>query len=317
MRMTTPQAMAQADALCAALGAGGSGDGALVPGARLDRAPLATSLEVLGRAPVAGADAVGALAALHDLVADLRVEPVRVFAEDERLALAVRLTGTVDGDPVSVGGVVVAWLDGGKATRVWALADELRFLLQLRAVRLPADVPGAAGEDPSAPPWLDEPTSTRAPAELREVARLLVEDVVSTGDAALAGKVLTGDLVFSRPGLGTAFAALARSAPEAPRGGADFAGLEGFRRGLGAIRRAFPDWEQVVGAGQTAQHDVVVSPIRVRGTHAGPLFGHPATGRAVVFDEVLMMRMRDDRIADIWAMGDEAAFLLGLGMLAT
>jgi steroid delta-isomerase-like uncharacterized protein len=61
--------------------------------------------------------------------------------------------------------------------------------------------------------------------------------------------------------------------------------------------------------------DRVASRNTVTGTHLGEYLGLPATGRSVRYDEVVIMRFADGRIAESWAVVDVLAQLRQLGVL--
>ena len=47
--------------------------------------------------------------------------------------------------------------------------------------------------------------------------------------------------------------------------------------------------------------DRVVARVSARGTHSGPLFGHPLTGKVVTLTGITIYRIVDGRIAERWA----------------
>lgn len=62
----------------------------------------------------------------------------------------------------------------------------------------------------------------------------------------------------------------------------------------------------------TAKDDKVWGIFRVVGTHTGPLYGIPATGRHVDVIEVGLWRVGSGRIAEAWYFGDELGMLRAL-----
>jgi steroid delta-isomerase-like uncharacterized protein len=86
-------------------------------------------------------------------------------------------------------------------------------------------------------------------------------------------------------------------------------GHRAIRRWLGAVRRAFPDIQVEVeilveGADRVAWQRTL------RGTHQGSYKGFPATGRQVVWRDMVTSRFRDGLIAEDWAISDLAERLL-------
>jgi steroid delta-isomerase-like uncharacterized protein len=92
--------------------------------------------------------------------------------------------------------------------------------------------------------------------------------------------------------------------------GRDMEGGHDMIRGfVGMLRNAFPDIqcdvEILLEAG-----DRVAWQRTLRGTHAGDFMGFPATGRQVVWRDMLTSRFSDGLIAEEWAVSDLAEHLL-------
>jgi len=64
----------------------------------------------------------------------------------------------------------------------------------------------------------------------------------------------------------------------------------------------------------TAKNDKVLGIFRVVGTHTGPLYGIPATGRHIDIVEVGLWRVEDGLIAEAWYFGDELGLLRAVGL---
>jgi len=77
------------------------------------------------------------------------------------------------------------------------------------------------------------------------------------------------------------------------------AGVQEYKKGFGHILRAFPDarWtlEDMLQDG-----DKVIGRWSFRGTHEGPFFNVPPTGRVVTYPIIAIYRMEDGRIAEDW-----------------
>jgi steroid delta-isomerase-like uncharacterized protein len=110
-------------------------------------------------------------------------------------------------------------------------------------------------------------------------------DLWNRFDKALIPFLLTEDLEF-RGSLG-----------HAARGHGQFAEYMDF------IKAVFPDFtnsiEEVVSESERS-----FARLTYRGTHAGELFGVPATGRRVEYAGAARFRFRDSRIAAVWVLGD-------------
>lgn len=77
-------------------------------------------------------------------------------------------------------------------------------------------------------------------------------------------------------------------------------GLEGVRQAFAIFRRAFPDIRHTI-EDLVAEGDKVVARISAHATHAGDLFGHPATGKVVTLTGITIYRIVDGRIAERWS----------------
>ncbi len=90
----------------------------------------------------------------------------------------------------------------------------------------------------------------------------------------------------------------------------DFAaGPDGVRRFLRALRRGFPDLEvevEILLAGK----DRVAWQRTLRGVQRGAYAGFPATGRRVVWRDLVVSRFRGGRIVEDWSISDLAEQLL-------
>jgi len=64
----------------------------------------------------------------------------------------------------------------------------------------------------------------------------------------------------------------------------------------------------------TAKGDKVWGIFRVVGTHTGPLYGIPETGRHIDVIEVGLWRIEDDQIVEAWYFGDELGLLRAVGL---
>ncbi len=83
---------------------------------------------------------------------------------------------------------------------------------------------------------------------------------------------------------------------------------------LAASLAALPDLEIAIQE-QVAEDDVVVTRWIARGTHRGPLFGIPATGRTVSASAVHIHHLVGGRIVDQWELFDTLGVLRQLGVL--
>jgi steroid delta-isomerase-like uncharacterized protein len=94
------------------------------------------------------------------------------------------------------------------------------------------------------------------------------------------------------------------------------AGRAGFKALNAMFRAAFPDLvvnvEQVITEG-----DFVAARWTSTGTHKGPLFGIPATGRTVRVTAMVVYRVEDGRLAEGWINRDDLGMMRQLGVIPT
>jgi steroid delta-isomerase-like uncharacterized protein len=86
-------------------------------------------------------------------------------------------------------------------------------------------------------------------------------------------------------------------------------GHDAIRSILGMYRRAFPDLQvdvEILVEGE----DRVAWQRRLRATHLGDFKGFPASGRRVVWRDMVTSRFRDGLIAEDWVITDLAERLL-------
>ena len=90
--------------------------------------------------------------------------------------------------------------------------------------------------------------------------------------------------------------------------------IAGHRAALAASLAALPDFALEIEE-QVAEGDAVVTRWRATGTHNGPLFGIPPTGRAVTASAIHIHHVADGRITDQWEQFDAIGVLRQLGVL--
>ena len=78
------------------------------------------------------------------------------------------------------------------------------------------------------------------------------------------------------------------------------------------FRAGFPDWHQEI-IELVAEGGTVVARCQCRGTNLGEWLGIPATGRAMVVDEVWFFTVAEGRLCRMWSLEDTWARLLQLG----
>ncbi len=126
--------------------------------------------------------------------------------------------------------------------------------------------------------------------------RRLIEEVFNAQDISRAEAFFAADLVDHTP------------FPGQPPG------FEGWRQTRGALLAAFRE-VRVDVADQVAEGETVVNRFRFRGTHAGDFLGIAATGRAVEFTGIDIVRFAGGKIVEHWAEIDRLGLLQQLGVV--
>ena len=130
------------------------------------------------------------------------------------------------------------------------------------------------------------------------VVRRNTEEVQGKGNWGLFEELFADDFVDHTP---------------QPGAGADKAGVRELYAGL---RKAFPDFRAQIHW-QSVDGDLVTTYKVYHGTHRGTFLGVAPTGRAVHFETVDSMRVRDGQITDHWGVGNLYSLLQQLGALPT
>ena len=125
-------------------------------------------------------------------------------------------------------------------------------------------------------------------------------DVVNSGDAELIAKTID-ELIAPDALIGTALPIEAT-------------GAELAKQLFALLLSAYPDL-QITVEDLIAEGDKVVSRNTVTGTHRGEHLGVPPTGRSVTYDEVIIARFADGRIAETWAVVDVLSQMRQLGAI--
>jgi predicted SnoaL-like aldol condensation-catalyzing enzyme len=126
------------------------------------------------------------------------------------------------------------------------------------------------------------------------VVRRFVEEYQGTGDERVALELLAPDFVDRSP-----------FGPFTP----DRDGVLGLFR---MLRAGFPDLHAVIHD-QLVDGDKVVTRKTFHGSHRGELMGIPATERAVAFDVIDIVRVRDGLMVEHWNVVDAMALMTQLG----
>ena len=91
-------------------------------------------------------------------------------------------------------------------------------------------------------------------------------------------------------------------------------GPKGLKPIIGAIRSAFPDLHYEI-KDLIATPDRVVARVVMTGTHTGPLFGIPPTGKRIEVNQINIEAIENGRIKNHWRVTDELTLMKQLGVV--
>jgi steroid delta-isomerase-like uncharacterized protein len=98
------------------------------------------------------------------------------------------------------------------------------------------------------------------------------------------------------------------NAPQLPNG------PEGLKQIAQLIFTAFPDFHMTI-EDLVAEGDLVVGRYAETGTHLGPFFGIPPTGKTANWSEIGMLQIKDGKIAVCWFLTDMMTLMMQLGVI--
>lgn len=97
--------------------------------------------------------------------------------------------------------------------------------------------------------------------------------------------------------------------------GLQVTGHDGFIGYMNTIRGAFPDFHNRIDE-LVVEGDRVVARLTYSGTHEGPLFDHPPSGKRIEYAGVAMFTFRGGKIARVWVLGDLWSLMRQIGAVA-
>ena len=139
--------------------------------------------------------------------------------------------------------------------------------------------------------------STRSAEDAKAVARRLREELVTTGDPALADELLAPEFRYHGP----------------PSLGPDPADRDAFMAMLAAYHQGFPDLREAV-EDQLIDGDRVTQFTVSRGTFTGAMGGLQPTGRAYEVRGIEVVRVVGGRIVETRVMFDSLGLVQQTGM---
>jgi steroid delta-isomerase-like uncharacterized protein len=91
-------------------------------------------------------------------------------------------------------------------------------------------------------------------------------------------------------------------------------GLAGLKVTFAMIQEAFPDWHITI-EDMIVEGDKLVARMSVTGTHRGPFFGIPATGRRIATSGTHTLRYAGGKLAEHWSHSDDLRMMQQLGVV--
>ena len=88
---------------------------------------------------------------------------------------------------------------------------------------------------------------------------------------------------------------------------------EGFKHFVSLLYTAFPDLRHTV-EDQIAENDKVVNRVTVQGTHQGYFQGIAPASREITITDILITRIKEDKVVELWAQFDALGLLQQLGV---
>ncbi len=91
-------------------------------------------------------------------------------------------------------------------------------------------------------------------------------------------------------------------------------GSEGVKDTMRQFRAAFPD-KRIMIRDVIAEGDKVMVKFTAQGTHLGEFVGIPASGNAISYEEVVILRVKDKKIVEHWAVADALSLMQQVGAI--
>jgi predicted ester cyclase len=79
--------------------------------------------------------------------------------------------------------------------------------------------------------------------------------------------------------------------------------VEGLKQFIGMLHKGFSNIDIDIHE-QVEENDIVATRKSIRATHTGEIMGHPPTGKAVVFNVMDFVRLRDGKYIEHWGQNN-------------
>ena len=131
----------------------------------------------------------------------------------------------------------------------------------------------------------------------KALVRRWIEDGWNAGQLALIDELYTPNVVQHDPG--------------SPVPVTSSAALKGY---VGAFLTAFPDLHFTIDD-LMAEADKVLWRFTSQATHTGPLMNIPPTGKSAIVTGMVLFRVENDKIAEVWVNVDTLGMLQAIGVI--
>jgi predicted ester cyclase len=135
-------------------------------------------------------------------------------------------------------------------------------------------------------------------ADNKAIVLRLIEEVLSSGDLAVADELIDPNFALHLPG-----------SQEPLRG------TRGLKQAAEGFRSGFPD-RHVLVEDVICEEDKVAVRVRLQGTHRGFFQGIDPTGKQVNVTAIAIFRIAGGRIAEEWLSSDRLGLLQQIGAVA-
>ena len=235
---------------------------------------------------------------------DLRLTNTVLIAADDRviqrwIVHGVHTGADLFGVPpqgarLVISGINEFRIENGRIAERWGTTDVLGMLQQLGVAPDPQQSPPPGDADETETRQVG--TYTMSAVEL-ELGRRSHDEFMVGGNENVVDEVYAPDAVI-----------YGRHIPPEQR-----RGTEGFKSYGRAMRTAFPDI-QIVDDWFVTEGDYQAFRWTFHGTHEGPMFGAPPTGKAVSIEGYDILRIRGGKIVEAWIEQDMISLLRQIGL---
>jgi steroid delta-isomerase-like uncharacterized protein len=136
------------------------------------------------------------------------------------------------------------------------------------------------------------------PENNKLIIRRFTDEFINTASETLAAELIAPNAAFHVPGM------------------SELRGPAGYLSIVGMMRGGFPDIQWTL-EDMVAEGDKVAARFTFRGTHRGPFFGVPPTGKSIVGQSMAIYRLADGQIVEENGLPDMLGILRQIGAVPT